>query len=69
MINSTKEKIELATGLSKFSFHSLRAKMINLVMMIKYHFDFRLQFDINKKSILQGFTEILLNNGLFNYMT
>ena len=38
-------------------------------MVIKYNFDFRLQFDINKKSIFQGFTEILLNNGTCNYMT
>ena len=59
----------LATALSKFCFRSLRDKMINLVMVIKYHFDFRLQFDINKKSIFQGFTEILLNNGTCNYMT
>ena len=43
--------------------------MINLVMVIKYHFDFRLQFDINKNSIFQGFTEILLNNGMCKYMT
>ena len=41
--------------------------MINLVMVIKYHFDFRLRFDINKKSIFQAFTEILLNNGTCNY--
>ena len=68
MINSTREKIELATLLSKFCFRSLRDKMINLVMVIKYHFDFRLQFDFNKKSIFQGFTEILLNNGTCNYM-
>ena len=59
----------LATALSKFCFRSLRDKMINLVMVIKYHFDFRLQFDINKKSIFQGFTEILLKNGTCNYMT
>ena len=77
MINSTREKIEfsctncfrstvllvfaLATALNKFCFRSLRNKMINLGLVIKYHFDFRLQFDINKKCIFQGFTEILLN--------
>ena len=38
-------------------------------MVINYHFDFRLQFDINKKCIFQGFTEILFNNGMCNYMT
>ena len=43
--------------------------MINLVLLIKYRFDFRLQFDINKKCIFEGFTEILLNNGTYNYMT
>ena len=77
MINSTREKIvfnctncsrsivalvfALATALNKFRFHSIRNKMINLVLVIKYHFDFQLQFDINKKCIFQGFTEILLN--------
>ena len=66
MINSTREKIELATVLSKFCFRSLRDKMINLVMVIKYQFDFQLQFDVNKKSVFQGFTEILLNNGTCN---
>ena len=30
-------------------FLSLRNKMVNLVLVIKYHFNFRLQFDINKK--------------------
>ena len=62
MINSTREKIEfsftncfrsivllvfaLATALSKFRFRSLRNKMINLVLVVKYHFDFLLQFDV-----------------------
>ena len=74
MINTTREKIELSctncfrsivllvfaltTAWSKFRFRSLRNKMINLVLDIKYHFDFWLQFDINKKCIYQGFTEI-----------
>ena len=39
----------LTTTLNKFRFHSLRNKMINLVLLIKYHFDFRLEFDIYKK--------------------
>ena len=85
MINGTREEIEfsctncfrsivllvfvLATALCKFRFRPLRNKMINLVLVIKYHFDFRLQFDINKKCIFQRFTEILLNNGKWNYMT
>ena len=30
----------LATALNKFRFHSLRNKMINLVLEIKYQFDF-----------------------------
>ena len=84
MINSTRDKIgfnctnyfrsivvlvlALAIALNKFHFRSLRNKMINLVLVIKYHFDFRLLFDINKKYIFQGFTEILLNNGTRNYM-
>ena len=59
----------LAPALSKFCFRLLRDKIINLVMVIKYHFDFRLQFDINKKYIFQGFTEILFNNDACNYMT
>ena len=60
----------LATTLSKFCFRSLRKKIINLLLVIiKYHFDFRLQFGINKKYIFQGFTEILFNNGTCNYMT
>ena len=58
--NSTREKIgfrctkcfrsvvvlefALATVLSKFRFCSLRNTMINLVLMIKYYFDCRLQF-------------------------
>ena len=60
MINSTREKIgfscaryfrsilvlvfALATALNKFLFHSFGDKMINLVLVIKCHFDFRLQF-------------------------
>ena len=62
MTNSTREKVEvscfkcfmliillvfaLATALSKFRFRSLRNKMINLVLVVKYHFDFLLQFDV-----------------------
>ena len=85
MINSTREKIEfgcincfrsiavlifvLATALSKFRFRSLRNKMINLVLVINYQFDFQSQFDINVTCIFQGFTEILLNNGARKYMT
>ena len=38
----------LVTVLNKFPFHSLRNRMINLVLGIKYDCDFRLQFDINK---------------------
>ena len=64
MINSTREQIEfsytnllqvvvllvfaLATALIKFCFRLLKDKVINLVMVMKYHFDFRLQFDIIK---------------------
>ena len=40
------------TALNKFCVHSLRNKMINLVLVNKYHFDFRLHFDISKKCIL-----------------
>ena len=40
----------LATALRKFHFHSPRNKNINLVPVIMYHFDFRLQFDINKNA-------------------
>ena len=85
MINSTRDKIEfscfkcfmsiillvfaLAAAPSKFRFRSLRNKMINFVLVIKDHFDFRLQFDINKKCIFEGLAEILLNNGTCNYMT
>ena len=43
--------------------------MIKLVLVINYDLEFRLQFDINKKSIFQSFTEILLNNGMRNYIT
>ena len=60
----------LATALNKFRFHSLRNKIINLVLVIKYHINVRLQFDINKKKcIFQHFTKILLNNDTCNYMT
>ena len=58
----------LATALHKLHFCSLRNKMVNLVLMIKYHSDFRLQFDI-KKRIFQGFTEILPNTVMCNYKT
>ena len=42
----------LATALNKFHFRfrSLRKKRINFVLVIKYHINFRLQFDINKKA-------------------
>ena len=76
MINSTREKImfictncfrsivalvfALATALSKFRFRSPKNKTINLVLVIKYHFNCWLQFDVNKKSIFQGFTKILI---------
>ena len=57
------------TALNKFHFRSLRNKMINLVPVVKYHFDFQLLFDISKKKcIFQGFIEILLINGTCNYM-
>ena len=85
MITSTREKVVfsctyyfssivalvfvLATALNKFCSRSLRTKMINLVLVITYHFDFQLQFDINKKCISQGFTEIVLDNVTCNYMT
>ena len=86
MMNSTRAKIGLSctnyfmsiviltfaliTTLNKFHLYSLRNIMINLVLVIKYHFDFRLQFDNNKKkSIFRGLTEILLNNGTCNCMT
>ena len=39
----------LITTLNKFRLYSLRNIMINLVLVIKYHFDFRLHFDIIKK--------------------
>ena len=52
MMNSTRAKIFVPpTTLKKFRFHSLRNKMINLVLVVQYHFDFRLQFDINKKCV------------------
>ena len=76
MMNNTKEKIGFSctnycrpivvlvfaptTALNEFRFYSL---------VIKYHFDFRLQFDMNQKCIFQGFAEILLNNGTCSYMT
>ena len=44
----------LATALHKLHFCSLRNKMVNLVLVIKYHSDFRLQFDIKK-----GFSKVL----------
>ena len=46
----------LATALNKFRFHSLRNKIINLVLVIKYHINVRLQFEINKKN---AFSKIL----------
>ena len=80
MINTTREKIDLScancfrsivllavaltTARSKLRFRSLRNKMINLVLDTKYHFDFRLQFDINKKCVFQG-----LQKSPCNYMT
>ena len=45
----------LITTLNKFHLYSLRNIMINLVLVIKYHFDFRLQFDNNKK---KAFSEV-----------
>ena len=59
----------LITALTNFCFHLTRNKMIKLVLVINYDLEFRLQFDINKKSIFQSFTEILLNNGMRNYIT
>ena len=41
--------VGITIALNKFRFHSLINKRINLVLVTKYHFDFRLQFDINKK--------------------
>ena len=52
MINSTRKKTGLNctnNSLNKFHFHSFRNKIINLVLVIKYHFDFRLQFNVNEK--------------------
>ena len=81
MINTTREKIELdctncfrsivvlvfvlATILSKLHFRSLRNRIINLVLVVKCHFDFQLQFGIKKKNAYSCicFTEIILNNG------
>ena len=40
----------LTTALNNFRLHSLRNKMVTLVLTIEYHFDFRLQFDINKNA-------------------
>ena len=75
MMNSTRAKIgfsctnyfrsivmlvfALITALNKFSFYSFRNIMFNLVLVITYHFDFRLQFDINKICIFQGLTEMV----------
>ena len=56
----------IISALHNFRSYSFRNKMINLVLLIKYRFDFRLQFDINKKCISEGFTEILLKNGTYN---
>ena len=56
------------TTLNKFHFHSLRKKMINVFLVMKYHLDFPLQFDIGQ-NIFQIFITILLNNGTCNYMT
>ena len=52
IINSTREKAGfncINNALNAFHFHSFRNKIINLVLVIKYHFDFRLQFDVNEK--------------------
>ena len=49
------------TALNKFHFHSLRNKMINLVPVVKYHFDFQLLFDISKKN---AFSKVLLKSCL-----
>ena len=34
--------------------------MINLVLVIKYRFDFRLKFDINKKNISKVFSYLII---------
>ena len=39
----------ICTARNKYGFRSLRKKMIKLVLVIKYHFYFRLQFGISKK--------------------
>lgn len=44
----------------KFRFHSFRHKMINLVLVVKYRFDFRLKFDINKKNISKVFSYLII---------
>ena len=46
----------LATALSKFRFRSPKNKTINLVLVVKYHFNCWLQ----QKSIFQGFSKILI---------
>lgn len=49
-------------ALNKFRLYSFRKQTINLVLMIRCHFSFWLQFNIYKKCVFQGFTKILLNN-------
>ena len=51
------------TALNKFCLRSHRNEIMSLVLVITYHFDFQLKFDINKMRLFQGFTETLLNNG------
>ena len=43
--------------------------MINLVLVIKYYFDVRFQFDmVFKNAFFKVFTEVFLNNGSCNNM-
>ena len=62
-VNSSARICAQYTALNKFCFRSHRNEIISLVLVITYHFDFQLKFDINKICIFQGFTETLLNNG------
>ena len=46
-----------------------KKKMINLVLVIKYYFDVRFQFDmVFKNAFFKVFTEVFLNNGSCNNM-
>ena len=60
----------LSTALSMSYFSSLtKKKIINLVLVIKYYFDVRFQFDmVFKNAFFKVFTEVFLNNGSCNNM-